>query len=540
MFDSIFWQQFHFMRPEWLFLLIPFSLLLVWRWRQEQQETLSKQLPEHLLKALTVGDSGWKKLLPLKLLYLIILLGVIVASGPTWQQQLSPFGEDKAPLVVVLDNSSSMQQKDLPPSRLIRAKQKIEDLLTLRSGGNTSLIVYSGSAHLAMPATQDSDVYKPLLHAIKPNIMPRKGKFAEYSLPLIDAEFKNSPTSGTVLLITDGLGSQTVQKFSDYFAHSDHQLIVFSIGNNEKLSDIPMDYTGLKRLADQSNGEIITISVDNQDIESINKQITRHMLLSLDKSLPWKDVGYYLLFPLAALFLLWFRKGWLVQWCLASMLILGSSAPNQVQAAEWHFADIWLTADQQGQWYYQQQDYLTAAERFIDPLWKGVAYYQAQEYKKAHSYFMRVDSPEALFNAANALAHQREYIAARDLYKVLIKATPDYPNANHNLNVLQKIIDDINLMSESQANTENEASRELGDAPKTSDGAEERVAKEFIMEDPLTAEQILQDEALNQRWMNRVATDPSRFLATKFQIQLNQKSATSSQIEATLSNQENN
>jgi Ca-activated chloride channel homolog len=553
MFDSLIWHQFHFMRPWWLLTFIPFTSLIFQRWRHDaQNEQWQKLLPAHLLAALTVGDNGWKKQLPLKILTIVIAVSIIICAGPTWQRQSSPFGEDKSPVMVVMDVSQSMLQTDIAPSRLNRTKQKVEDLLTMRDGGRTGLIVYAGSAHLAMPLTQDIDIYKPLLNAVTPKIMPRDGKFAEYALPLIEQQFasnqrdntqpadaanpdtskKNTPEqvtqdppvsiAGTVVLFTDGMGANTVEAFQQYFKDSPHQLLVVAVGSSDKPSDIPLDINGLQTLTEASNGKLEMLTVDNQDMEWVNNQINRHMQLSLDSALPWQDMGYYLVFVVALLFLLWFRSGWLVQWCMAGMLVLGALSPNTAEANDWHFADIWMTADQQGQWYFNQEDYVTAAERFADPMWKGVALYSAGEYKAAHAYFMRVDSDQALFNAANALAHSREYVAARNLYDALLVHNDAFPNAQHNRDVLQGIIDNINMQSESQANTENEASRELGDAPQTADGADEQVAKELVLEEALTAEQLLQDEALNARWMQRVQADPARFLSTKFNLQLNQ------------------
>lgn len=129
-----FFTQFHFIRPYWLLALLPLCAVVYWRWREDSQPRWQSILPDHLRRALTVGDQGWRKQLPLKVLALIMTLAIVVCAGPTWQRQASPFGEDKASMLVVLDNSESMLQTDLPPSRLERSKQKIRDLLALRDG----------------------------------------------------------------------------------------------------------------------------------------------------------------------------------------------------------------------------------------------------------------------------------------------------------------------------------------------------------------------------------------------------------------------
>ncbi len=519
---EVFWSQFHFMRPLWLLVAIPAIVLLIIRYRREQTSPWQDSLPAHLSKALSVGESGWQRQLPLRLLTVLFAIFIIIAAGPTWQRQPSPFGEDKAPLLIVLDVSDSMQQTDVQPNRLERSKQKILDILSIRNGGSTGLIVYAGSAHVAMPLTEDKAVFEPLLNAISLKIMPRAGKFAEYSIDVIEQEFSTQPQVGTVLLITDGLSANTIPVFDDYFSLTSHQLLVLAVGNEQATSEIPADFAGLSRLAAVADGEMIMMTVDEDDVETIVSRVNRHMMLNVETAMPWQDMGYGLVFVITGCFLLWFRKGWLVQWCFILSLTSGLLAPMPVSATTWSFIDLWLTKDQQGYWHFQQQDYLKAAEDFINPLWKATAYYHAKEYAKAHSYFMREDSVYARMGAANSLAYQREFVAARNLYRDIVAEEPDYPNARHNLAVLQKLIDEINQMSASQ-NTENDASKELGDAPLTSDGAEQLTTSELMVSETLSAEQLLQDDALNDKWMKRVQSDPARFLRSKFEIQLQQR-----------------
>ncbi|EIK4762045.1 VWA domain-containing protein [Vibrio parahaemolyticus] len=555
MFDSLSWTQFftqfHFIRPLWLLALIPMFFLVWLRWREESKPSWKDILPEHLRNALTIGERGWRKQLPLKLLMLIVLIAIVICAGPTWQRESSPFGEDKASLLVVLDNSDSMLQKDLPPSRLERSKQKIRDLLAARKGGKTGLVVFAGSAHVAMPVTQDSKVFDPFLAAITPEIMPVQGKLAEKALPLIDQQLQGQPGS-TVLLVSDGVNPATIKQYQAYFAGKPYQLLILAAGNTDIVSNNPMDLDSLQKLASQTNGRLVEVTVDNSDIEQLNRYVERNMQLNGESSMPWKDMGYQLLFPIALIMMLWFRKGWLVQWCVIVMvsgtLLMPTSAmaenisvkaeqPQVVQkvttfdkVAQWWW-DLWLTPDQQGQRLFNQQAYLEAAKHFVDPLRKGTAYYYASEFELAHSAFLEMQNDPSeevrdygLYNAASALARQREYLAARDLLKSLASKTTLgeslRPDVEHNLKVIAGIVDEINQMSESQAGTEQEASTELGDNPQTAEGADEQTSAELMIKETLSADDILGSQELADKWLKRVEADPKYFLRAKFQIQL--------------------
>lgn len=202
-------KQIHFLRPEWLILFIPYLFVLFIK-NKKTKEKGGMHFPPHLMKALNVNKKTWKSNLPFKLLVVILSLGIIVVSGFSWKKVASPFGENKSNLVIVLDSSKSMLETDLAPSRLERSKQKINDLLEARIGGRSALIVYSGSAHVVMPLTEDIEVFKPFLDAVDPKIMPKKGKFAEKALKLIDKLSENTKDPLTILLVTDGLGNNTL------------------------------------------------------------------------------------------------------------------------------------------------------------------------------------------------------------------------------------------------------------------------------------------------------------------------------------------
>ncbi|MPW35853.1 VWA domain-containing protein [Vibrio sp. B1Z05] len=552
--EQLFWQQiltqFHFIRPLWLLALLPLCTVIYWRWKLDTQRQGQAVLPKHLIQALSVGQQGWRKQLPLKFLSVVMSLAIVLCAGPTWQRAPSPFGEDKASLLIALDNSASMQNEDLAPTRLTRAKQKIHDLLELRDGGQTGLVVFAGTSHLAMPLTKDRQVFAPFLAAIDPDIMPVKGKRADSIIEQIDSQLSEKMPA-SVLLISDGVTPDSLVRLAEYFTQSPHQLLILATGNPKLKSNNPMDLSSLQRLAGQSGASLEVVSIDNTDVLALERKIQRHMQLNNESAMPWQDMGYYLLFPIALLLLLWFRKGWLVQWvvigCVLAPCYSASVIAAPVYSVSAHQAEsgsafeevttldkvssawtnLWLTTDQQGQWHFNRQRYLQAATHFQDPMRKGIAYYYAAEYSLAHSAFLNADSANGAFYAGIALARQREYLKARDLFAYLLSEkrwplTPELRSQiEHNLMVMQGIVDEVNRLSASQAGTTDgaEDSIELGDNPQTGDGAEDTAVAEMMLKESLNANEILGSEELADKWLRRVESDPKLFLRAKFQIQ---------------------
>jgi len=520
-------SQFHFLRPWWALTLVPLIIVLLLQFKKNQiAQRWHDIIAPHILKYLVVQQGHNKIFNPLTLIALLMVLVVLVLMGPSWSRQASPFVEDTAALVVVLDVSSSMQSQDVQPSRLERAKQKVTDLLQSRVGSKTSLVVYSGSAHTVLPLTNDAEILQIYLQAIDPAVMPKTGKFPEKVIPILDRHLKDPLIPSTVLLITDGIEESSLTAFSDYFITKPYQLLVLGVGKTNEQIELeglkgiaPIEENKLGQLASSANGQYIRLSIDDSDIKQVSNLVDSFFVVVDDEQVPWVDQGYYLLFVLPLILLPWFRKGWSIQWLLVILMVGGISAP-QKSSAETRFIDLWLTPDQQGRWYFSQQDYVEAGQRFDNAMWKGVSYYLAEEFALASEYFSRVESQEALFNLANSLAHSQNYVVAKRVYQQVLKLNPAHQRSRNNLELVSKIIEDINRMSESQRQEAGDKPKEMGDdTPLRAEGVEEKIytKKELVQ---FSAEEILQDKSLNEMWMRSVQKDPARFLENKFAQQL--------------------
>ena len=535
-------EHFHFLRPTWALLLIPWLAMMVIRHQQrDKQEMFGGIIAPHLLQHLRLQRFDTRWLNPKNFSLLFMALALLVIMGPTWRQQLSPLNQDEAALVVLLDVSSTMQQRDVQPSRLQCAKQKISDLLALRPDKKSALIVYSGTAHSVLSLTADQDILNQYLAAITPAIMPRSGKFPEYSLPLADEILRGRNAPATIVMFSDGLGAESGQAFESYFLTHPHQLLVVGVGSEDEEPGIaPLERESLKALASDANGVYLSLTIDDADVRQLNQRIESHYTVTQDSALPWFDSGYLLVFPAMGLFLMWFRRGWTLTWMWLILPVVLSSTPaptlaqqettpitrerpaSEQSAAMRGFTDLWLTRDQQGRLLLQLGRYTQAAARFNDLMWKGIAYYYNEDFMLAAEYFSRQDSDEALFNEANARAQGRDYVRAVSRYDRLLARTPDYPGATSNRSQVRAIIEEIDRLSASQqqeAGASTQDKQLSGDDAIPAQGADE-ISWQQTEVLQLTAEDILQDAATSDMWLRAVQQDPSRFLAIKFVMQL--------------------
>ncbi len=316
-------SQFHFLRPEWLWLL-PLALLVWWLMRR-QHDTLRgwrQSIAAHLLPFLLVNNSqAEQRVKPVSLLGWFWLLGIVALSGPSWQREASPFAEEQSVLVVVLKMTPDMQAGDVQPSRLLRAVDKIDRLLKRRPDTRTALIAYAGSAHRVMPFTRDHALIVDFARELTPDVMPVEGEDLPRAVELANELIKMDGNPGTLLVLADSVEPLQMDELKSG-RNERVAAELWAIAAGTEVIPLPgmpvapaLDKANMKAAANALGGELELISVDDQDVEAINRRLTRNLRDVSDQAgARWRDAGYYLLPLMVLLGLFWFRQGWVVRW----------------------------------------------------------------------------------------------------------------------------------------------------------------------------------------------------------------------------------
>jgi Ca-activated chloride channel homolog len=179
-------------------------------------------------------------------------------------------------------------------------------------------------------------------------------------------------------------------------------------------------------------------------------------------------------------------------------------------AKGYSMTNLWFTPDQQGRYYFEKEDYAVAAERFEDPLWKGIAYYRSRNFEAASEQFARLDTSEGYFNLGNAYAHFGRLEQAVTSYEETLRRKPDDKAAKENRDLVRSLI---------QKKKEKEEEPPEGEEPNYDpdeiklDEKGKKGEKGEVDQAELSAEQI------QQVWMRRLQTTPSDFLRLKFAAQ---------------------
>lgn len=307
-------QAFHFLRPHWL-LLLPVAAGIIWAIarRSDAQRKWRAFLAPHLLEVLLVDQHGERRIRPITLLAVVLLLGIVALAGPTWRQQPSPFAQDEASLVIALKVTPSMLTEDVQPSRLQRAVHKIRDLLAKRPGARAALIAYAGSAHLVMPLTHDANVINSFASELHPDIMPQAGDNPSAALALAAKQLREAGEMGSVLWIGDGLPAGEASGVASRGKNGIASLVMLGTLSPDPKS---AERRELKQAASTLRARLEFLSPDERDIDAIAADVEADFtsVLDTEEGIRWQDEGYWLLFPVSILALFWFRAGWVVRY----------------------------------------------------------------------------------------------------------------------------------------------------------------------------------------------------------------------------------
>ncbi len=174
---------------------------------------------------------------------------------------------------------------------------------------------------------------------------------------------------------------------------------------------------------------------------------------------------------------------------------------------------LWLTPDQQGRYHFEKGDYRAAAERFQDPLWKGIAYYRSKKFEAAIEQFARVDTAEGYFNLGDTCAHLGQLEQAVTSYEEVLRRKPDDRAAKENRDLIQSLIQKKKAKEKEEEPPQGQQPTFNPDEIKFDDKGKKGTKGE-IDQAELSAEQI------QEVWMRRLQTTPSDFLRLKFAAQV--------------------
>lgn len=510
----------HFLRPWWLLglLVVVAAALMTYR-HQRGESAWTKVIDPKLVGALLNRHRGQRVGNAQNVVWLLLMAAVVAMAGPTWHKQVPEGLQEKAAVMVVMANSSSMYTGDALPNRNRAAKAKIEALRARLPQSSFGVIAWANTAHLVIPLTQNDDFFSLFLPALEPDIMPTQIKpesALRAALALAQESTQNSGLPVNIVVVTDSLSALDDAALRDtYRSFPALEVLVVGSAQGGALRFAPYNTTSPAstqvpiasfEALKQAGIPVLSMTRDSQDIEWLAENIRNNIKQSQNESNQWRwqDSGYWMLLLMLPLALLLFHRLQVTVVLLPLMLATSLWAP--LARADWNH--LWWTPDQLGQKALDKKAYSAAGSLYADNYRKGRAFYLAKDYQSAAAAFRQVDSAEGLFYLANSLAQLKQYQAALHYYALALQQKPTLAEAEKNAATVKALIDELRKKQGVHQQADNHTDFSFLKI-------EQQRAKS--KSEPQTGKGMDQNE-LNS-WMNEVNTSPKEMLKSLFILQ---------------------
>jgi Ca-activated chloride channel homolog len=226
-----------------------------------------------------------------------IFIVFLAFMRPQWDKKNQNIIQEGRDVLILLDISRSMLAQDFKPSRLEFAKLKIQKLLTQIFADRAGLIVYSGSAFLQCPLTNDHSAFKNFLDFVDVETISTGTTAVDKALAKAIEVFVNSPErkNRLLFLITDGedfshnlsliqeraqelsvrlfaLGMATEQGAPIPILDRDGNMIGHE-KEGDKIVLSKLNEKLLKQMCNVMQGEYVRACYDDSDVDSIARRI---------------------------------------------------------------------------------------------------------------------------------------------------------------------------------------------------------------------------------------------------------------------------
>ncbi|MBE0505922.1 MAG: hypothetical protein IBX50_04270 [Marinospirillum sp.] len=510
-------------RP-YLLLLAP---LIYWLIRQlllkpSKQQDWYQLLPEGLAQRLIspaskTSATSRHRLSLQQLAVLLTLLFSLALAGVGYTLKIDQLPVALQELVIIQQLSPPERGQSASFQQLETSQRLVIPLLNGRTSGQTALIYYAGSAHLASPMTDDHTTLRQLFSLTHPSVMPLAGQAAEdaFRLAASTGRLAEGDMAGQLhwLWLTNQVPDEAgLQRLL--------RLLPAKAELHWVLLDTPMQrIIELRDKLQDTRLHLLHPEEAARWLPQLNTSDSGWMLKEADQLL-FQELGHWLLLP-GVLLLLWRHIRQLQVFFL--LVGVGWLLSDPLQAAGWQ------NLDRQAWRALQRGDAKLALQQAQRPDLIAHALFQLEQYPAAAEAFELTlqlplpDDPKkqagVFFNSGTAWLFAGNINKAKNYLEQASALQPDWLDACKNLQLTLAIERGEPLPDEQQIQaTCSGADQSSADASTTADESNEWRADRpnpCAGCDPLDAAQQQQLEQLQE--------DPWRLLRLKFQAELRER-----------------
>ena len=167
--------MFRFEEPSYLYLLLLIPLLAVGYFYAIflKKKAIRRFGDPELMATLMPDVSSFRPHVKMVILLFVAGLMVLLLARPQFGSKLETVKRKGVEVIIALDISNSMLAQDVQPSRLVKAKRLIAQLVDKMENDKVGMIVFAGDAFTQLPITSDYISAKMFLDAINPGLITK-------------------------------------------------------------------------------------------------------------------------------------------------------------------------------------------------------------------------------------------------------------------------------------------------------------------------------------------------------------------------------
>jgi Ca-activated chloride channel family protein len=289
------WNNFEFLNPEFLWLLILIPFLAVWYFFVRKKDAAILTMPS--VKGFKVKPSILSKLKPiLSLLRILALAAIIVALARPRNVSVSKKTKTNKgiDIVMAIDVSASMLARDLKPNRLEALKKVAIDFVDRRPNDRIGIVVYAGESFTQTPITSDKAIVKRTISELKWGQLEGGTAIGMGLGSGVNRLKESKAKSKVIILLTDGVnnsGNIDPRTATELAKELGIKVYTVGIGTNG-MADFPwskdprtgrlnfrkqqveIDEDLLKEIASETNGKYFR-ATDNTSLKEIYDEIDK-------------------------------------------------------------------------------------------------------------------------------------------------------------------------------------------------------------------------------------------------------------------------
>jgi Ca-activated chloride channel family protein len=201
-------QNFEFLHPQFLWLLILIPILAIWSFLTRKDESATLTMAS--TKGFGVNPSILSKLKPLlTVLRLLALTLLIIALARPRNVSVSKRTKTNKgiDIVMAIDVSASMLARDLKPNRLEALKKVATEFVNQRPNDRIGIVVYAGESFTQTPITSDKRIIRNTISDIKWGQLEGGTAIGMGLGSAVNRLKESKAKSKVIILLTDGVNN---------------------------------------------------------------------------------------------------------------------------------------------------------------------------------------------------------------------------------------------------------------------------------------------------------------------------------------------